>query len=312
MIIALIVVLLILILASFMIGDYFCNIALNPKVSKNYILRNVTEEGKKEEYFNNKNGERWLQEFASRVNIISEDDLKLNGYEVINPMKKSETWVILVHGYMGCAYEMVQYAKQFINMGYNVLLIDLRAHGKSEGKYIGMGWKDRLDLKKWIDKLCFNYPNCNIILYGVSMGAATVMMTSGEKLPNNVKICIEDCGYSSVLREFKLILKILKPYIADYIINVSSFVAKIKAGYSYKDASSIKQVIKSDLPTLFIHGEKDTFVAYEMLDEIYEAANSQKEKLVIKNAGHAECSKINPTLYWNTIKKFIEQNMVIN
>lgn len=310
MIIALLIVLLISVLIFFLIGYYSFNIALNPKVSKKYILRSVTEKDKKEEKKNNEEGEKWLREFAKEVNIVSDDELKLHGYEVENPIKKSDIWVILLHGYMGCAYEMVGFAKYFINMGYNVLLIDLRAHGKSEGKYIGMGWKDKNDLLKWIDRLCFQNENCKIILYGVSMGAATVMMASGEKLPLNVKVCIEDCGYSSVLREFKLILKkTLKLCIADYLINTSSIVARIKAGYSFKEASSIEQIKKASIPILFIHGDKDKFVPFEMLDELYEVANSPKQKLVIKNAGHVESSKINPELYWNTIKSFVKKHI---
>lgn len=193
--------------------------------------------------------------------------------------------------------------------GYNVLLVDLRAHGKSEGKYIGMGWKDRIDILKWIDKLCYDYNKCKIILYGISMGAATVMMTSGEKLPDNVKICIEDCGYSSVFREFKSVLRTIKPCIADFILKASNLVTKIRLGFYYKEASSINQIKKSKLPTLFIHGDKDTFVHFEMLDEIYKEASEPKKKLVIEGAGHVGSSKINSELYWRTIKSFIRENM---
>ena len=70
--------------------------------------------------------------------------------------------------------------------GYSVLLPDLRASGKSEGKYIGMGWLDRADIKRWVEYINNNYPNKKIILYGVSMGAATVMMSAGENLKNVV------------------------------------------------------------------------------------------------------------------------------
>lgn len=274
-------------------------------MSKKYILRSFTEEDKEEEIKDNTEGKKWLKDFALEADIMSFDNLRLHGYRVINPMKKSDIWVILAHGYMGKSCEMVKYAKHFINMGYNVLLVDLRAHGKSEGKYIGMGWKDRLDILKWIDKLCFYYPKCKIILYGVSMGAATMMMTTGEILPKNVKLCIEDCGYSSVEGQFKMMLKVIRPYIADYLLIASSIVAKLKIGYNFKEASSINQIKKSNIPILFIHGDKDKFVPFEMLDELYEEANLPKEKLVIKNARHVESSKINSELYWKTIRNFI-------
>lgn len=307
MLIALLVVLVILILFFFLIGNYFCDIALNPKVSKKYILRSVTNEDKEEERKDNTEGERWLNDFAREIDILSKDNLKLHGYLVLNPMKKSNTWVILAHGYMGRSYEMAKYAKKFIEMGYNTLLVDLRAHGKSEGKYIGMGWKDRLDILKWIERICVDNPDSKIILYGASMGAATMMMTTGEKLPSNVKMCIEDCGYSSVQIQFEMMLKTIKPCIAKYLMTASSFVAKLKVGYNFEEASSIKQIRKANIPILFIHGDKDKFVPFEMLDELYEVANFPKEKLVIKNAGHVESSKINSELYWRTINDFIKK-----
>lgn len=307
MLIALLIILIILILFFFLIGNYFCDIALNPKVSKKYILRSVTNEDKDEERKDNIEGEKWLNDFAREIDIVSEDDLKLHGYLVLNPMKKSNTWVILAHGYMGRAYEMVKYAKKFIEMGYNTLLVDLRAHGKSEGKYIGMGWKDRLDILKWIERICLDIPDSKIIVYGTSMGAATMMMTIGEKLPRNVKMCIEDCGYSSVQRQFEMMLKTIKPCIAKYLMTAASLVAKFKVGYNFDEASCLKQIKQSNIPILFIHGDRDKFVPYEMLDELYEEANLPKEKLVIKNAGHVESSKINPELYWSTIEKFIKK-----
>ena len=309
MLIALLVILVILILFFFLVGNYFCNIALSPKVSKKYILRSVTKEDQEEEKKDNTEGEKWLNEYAREIDILSQDNLRLHGYSVLNPIKKSDIWVILAHGYMGRAYEMVKYAKKFIEMGYNTLLIDLRAHGKSEGKYIGMGWKDRFDILSWINKLCFDNPQCKIILYGTSMGAATMMMTAGEQLPVNVKMCIEDCGYSSVQKQFRMMLKTIKPCIADYLMTASSLVAKLKVGYHFNEASSLKQIQKAHIPILFIHGDKDKFVPYEMLDELYEKANFPKEKLVIKNAGHVESSKINPDLYWSTVSNFIKKNI---
>ena len=307
MLIALLIILVILILFFFLVGNYFCNIALSPKVSKKYILRAVTNEDKEEEKKDNAEGEKWLGDFAIEIDIISQDNLKLHGYQVYNPIKKSDIWVILAHGYMGSSFEMVKYAKKFIELGYNTLLVDLRAHGKSEGKYIGMGWKDRNDILSWINKLCFYNPQCKIILYGTSMGAATMMMTSGEKLPSNVKMCIEDCGYSSVKKQFRMMLNTLKPFIANYLMSAANVISKMKVGYGFEEASCLKQIKNAKIPILFIHGDKDKFVPFEMLDELYETANNPKEKLVISDAGHVESSKINPDLYWSTINKFIKK-----
>ncbi len=295
------------IIVFFIIGNYFFNIALNPNVSKKYIMRSVTQEDINEENTNKKIGERWIKVFAKEEEIISKDNIKLHGYKIVNPIRKSNVWVILVHGYMGSSYEMSGFAKEYINMGYNVFLIDLRAHGKSEGKYIGMGWKDRLDLKEWINKICTDEPECKIILYGVSRGAATVMMTTGEKLPKNVKACIEDCGYSSVYDQFKMMLESIPRFFANFILISSGCVSKIRIGYSYNEASSVKQIKKTNIPILFIHGDKDKFVPYIMLGKLYKAANYPKQRLIIENAGHVESAKINSKLYWRTVRKFINK-----
>ena len=303
--IVLYILLVLFIIITLFTGNYFCNIALNPNVSKKYIIRNVTIEDQQNEIKDNIYGKQWLKEFGEEIDIVSSDNFRLHGYKVENPIKKSNIWVILVHGYMGCSYEMVKYAEKFINLGFNTWLVDLRAHGKSEGKYIGMGWEDKNDLLLWIDRICKEYKNCKIILYGMSMGAATVMMTCGEELPINVKCVVEDCGYSSVSKQFRKMLNSVNPIIAKYILVSANLVCKIKVGYGFKQASCINQIKKSKIPILFIHGEKDTFVPTEMLEEVYEAALVPKEKIIVKDAGHTKSSKMQAQLYWNKVEKFI-------
>ena len=295
-----------LILITFLTGNYFSNMALDPKMSKRYIQRNIIADINSKQMLESKG---WIKEFGTELDIISTDNLRLHGYKVINPIKRTNIWVILVHGYMGCAYELVEISKRFINMGFNVLLIDLRAHGKSEGKYIGMGWKDKDDLIVWINKLCNENKECKIILYGISMGASTVMMASGEELNNNVKVCIEDCGYTSVEDEFKAILKNTNTIIRKYILFSANIVTRIKSGYFFSEASCVKQIRRSNIPTLFIHGEEDTFVPFSMLETIYNSKKGYKEKFTVKNAGHTKCCKIEPKLYWNKVENFIKDHI---
>ncbi|MGL5329631.1 MAG: alpha/beta hydrolase, partial [Peptostreptococcaceae bacterium] len=222
---------------------------------------------------------------------------------------KSNTWVISVHGYTSEAINLSTYAKHFYDMGYNVLLPNLRAHGESEGNYIGMGWDDRLDVIDWINYILANDKDANIILHGVSMGAATVSMVSGEDLPSNVKAIIADCGYTSVWNQFAYQLEDLFGLGEFPIMHVSSLVGQIKAGYSIKEASAIDQVKKSKTPILYIHGDKDDFVPYFMMEELYNATSSEKEMLTIEDAAHAKASAVNPTLYWTTIYDFINNHL---
>lgn len=301
MIIVLIILICIVLITGYITGNFLFELALDPKSSKSAIFSNDDFETKEQMKLENN---KWLEENASDVYIESKK-LRLHSYEV-KAKKESKVWVIAVHGYTDSAYFMVGAAKQFLNYGYNVLMPDLRAHGKSEGKYIGMGWLDRLDLMQWIDYLIATYGNIKIILYGISMGAATVMMASGERLPSNVRAIIEDCGYTSAWEEFAYELKNLfhmPTFPALYNANV---ITKIRARYSLKKASAIKQVAKSKTPTLFIHGDKDKFVPFYMLDKLYEAASCKKEKLVIKNAGHTEAQAIEPERYWRVVRRFIK------
>ena len=204
---------------------------------------------------------------------------------------------------------MSTYAKHYYDNGYNVLIPDLRAHGLSEGNYIGMGWDDRLDIISWINYILNENPNAEIILHGVSMGAATVLMTSGEEIPSNVKAIVADCGYTSVWDEFAYQLDDLFSLPEFPILNVSSIVAKIRAGYFLGEASSLKQVKNSKTPILYIHGDKDDFVPYYMMEELYNATSSEKEMLTIEGAEHAKASEVDPETYWNTVNNFINKYM---
>ena len=139
------------------------------------------------------------------------------------------------------------------------------------------------------------------------MGAATVMMATGENLPSNVKVAIEDCGYTSIWDEFEMQLKLLYNLPTFPALDAASAVCKVRAGYMLEEGSSVEQVKKSKTPTLFIHGDQDRFVPFEMLDVVYESATCEKQKLVIQGATHAQSSAINSQLYWKTINGFIEK-----
>lgn len=251
---------------------------------------------------------KWLAESTEDVYINAEDGLKLHAYKIKNENSVGK-YVIACHGYSGRADDMGRYAQHFYNMGYSVILPDARSHGQSEGNVKYMGWKERLDLLLWIDRILKDEPNAQIVLFGVSMGASTVMMASGEKLPEQVKAIVSDCGYTSAWDEFEYQLKDMFYFPSFPIMNVCSVVTEIRGGYSVKEASASEQVKKSKTPTLFIHGDKDTFVPFFMLDEVYNAASCEKEKLVMKDAGHAMSSTKDAKLYWSTVETFLNKHI---
>lgn len=297
----------IIIISLGLVGNYFYNLALNPNTPKDIVFGTPEEAAAT-------SGQvldvdiSWLLNDSNYTDeyITSQDGLKLHSYHVKN-QSSSNKWVITVHGYTSEGINMSSYAKKYYDNGYNVLIPDLRSHGLSEGDYIGMGWDDRLDIISWINYILNEDPNADIVLHGISMGAATVLMTSGEEIPSNVKVIIADCGYTSVWDEFAYQLDDLFSLPEFPILNVSSIVSKIRAGYFLGEASSIEQVKKSKTPILYIHGDQDDFVPYYMMEKLYNATSSEKEMLTIKGAEHAKASEVDPETYWTTVNNFINK-----
>lgn len=284
---------------SSLVGVLFYNLALNANYSKDIIYAEYNDK-------NLNDAQKWLEEKSNYSDkyIESYDKLQLHSYVVT---QNSNKWAIVVHGYGGSGKLMSDKSKYFYDMGYNVLIPDLRGHGKSEGDYIGMGWKDRLDIISWINFIIKENPNAEIVLHGTSMGAATVLMTSGENLPSNVKAIVADCAYTSAWDEFSYQLETYLKVPSYYILNVTNMVTKLKAGYSLKEASALECVKKATVPILFIHGDKDKFVPYSMMDKLYDATSSPKEKLTIDGGEHANSDLVSPFLYWLTVEDFLNQ-----
>lgn len=158
-----------------------------------------------------------------------------------------------------------------------------------------------------INKIVESDPEAQIVLYGVSMGGATVMMVSGEDLPQNVKAIVEDCGYTSVWDEFSYQLDVLFGLPTFPAKNFASLVTKVRAGWWLEDGNALKQVSKSKTPMFFIHGDKDTFVPYDMLDKVYNAATVEKDILIVEGAEHGGAEFVLGEDYWNTAFGFINK-----
>lgn len=216
--------------------------------------------------------------------------------------------VIVVHGFTNDKEDMKPYAWMFHELGYNVLMPDNMSHGDSEGQIIGYGWNDRLNVIKWAEMLVEQNSDSEITLFGVSMGAATVMMASGEEsLPDQVVNIIEDCGYSSVWDELKYQAKEMYNLPAFPILYEVSAISKIRAGFSYGQASSVNQLKNNTRPVLFIHGSDDTFVPTSMVYKNYQATQGEKELYIVKGAGHAKSFETDSQAYIEKISTFLKK-----
>lgn len=213
---------------------------------------------------------------------------------------------VIVHGYTDNAVRMLPigylYSRQ---LGYNILLPDLHAHGLSEGDAVQMGWLDRLDILQWMDTANRLFgDSTRMVVHGISMGAATTMMVSGETLPPYVKCFVEDCGYTSVWDEFRGELKNQFGLPAFPLLDVASWLCGLKYDWTFREASALEQVKRCALPMLFIHGDADTFVPTWMVHPLYEAKPGLKELWLVPGAAHAVSYRENKEEYTRRVQDF--------
>lgn len=268
--------------------------------------------GQEEQYYLMKDANSecymWLKESSEVVSIQSFDGLKLNAY--YKKQSGSENSVnkktaIFVHGHKAEPREMSYYAKRFFEEGFDILVIGMRGHSWSEGDIIDFGYNSSKDVKSWCEYITKINPESKIVVMGVSMGAATTMIACGNGLPENVICAIEDCGYSSLPKEVASVMKTgfkLRKFPVYYF---ATFYNKLKNGFWFSDVQPEKSLKNSKVPMLFIHGDKDTYVPFWMLEENFSAFSGEKEKLVMEGAIHACNPILNPEKYWNAVDSFL-------
>ncbi|SES93840.1 hypothetical protein SAMN05421676_102161 [Salinibacillus kushneri] len=306
--------LLIILLLIDIIGSiYFYNLAIDRDFPKDFLNGNddlevsgeameVMLEGDWRNWVANQDFDTWKME--------SFDGLTLQGYflEAEEPTNKT---VVFAHGYLGNGSQMGLFGQYYYEeLGYNMFTVDMRGHGKSEGDYIGFGWHDRLDYVDWVNRVVDELgPETEIVLHGVSMGAATVLMASGEELPDNVKAIVADSPYTSVYDLFDYQMKRMFNVPAFPVLPSTSLVTKIRADYSLKEASALKQVKKADVPILYVHGNDDAFVPTEMSKELYENTSSEAELITFNGSSHGEAFVIHKEEYVAKLNEFLNKHM---
>ncbi|MBQ4527492.1 MAG: alpha/beta hydrolase [Clostridia bacterium] len=233
-----------------------------------------------------KNIDRFSKVEFEQVSIVSYDGLKLVGnyYESC----EGAPLFIFFHGYRSSALRDGSGGFWHLTKkGYNVLLVDQRSHGKSDGRTISFGINERRDCISWINYVINRFgKDVKIILMGVSMGASTVLMASEQGLPDNVKGIVADCGYSSPKKIIKSEIKQMKMP-ACILYPLAKLSARIFGGFNLDGADTCMAVSKCSVPILIIHGEGDRFVPYYMAKEIVDACRCDVTFLSVPNAGHA-------------------------
>lgn len=288
---------------------FFYNLAVK-KGPKPFLENNTDLEVSDEtmDRFLNGNWIDWVdaQPFE-QLSLTSRDGLELSGYYL--PAKEpTDKLVILTHGYLGNALQMGLFGEYYYEeLGYSLFMPDARGHGKSAGEYYGFGWHDRLDLIDWTKLFIENFgAETEVVYHGLSMGAATVLMASGEgELPKQVKAIVADSPYQSVYGLFAYQMRRMFYLPAFPLLDSTSLLTKMKAGYSFREANSLHSVEKTTVPIFYIHGESDTFVPTEMTRELVDATRSETESLFVPSANHGESFVLAEEAYKQTLNSFL-------
>lgn len=241
------------------------------------------------------------------------DGLKLHAtyFPALDQGANKKKVVICFHGYTSQGMsDYIGLSGYYLRKGYAMLLPDARAHGESEGEYIGFGCLDRKDALVWINWVIQELgDDVEIALHGTSMGGATVLMASGLELPPQVRGIVSDCAFTSPKEVFTHVLHNMYHLPAFPAIPGADILNKRLAGYGMDECNAKREVAKAKVPILFIHGTRDTFVPYRMCHEIYDCCASPKKMLVVEGAAHAESYYKDTEKYEQALDEFFEEIM---
>jgi hypothetical protein len=237
--------------------------------------------------------------------LTAEDGTRL--FARIYPVTASGKWAVVVHGYGGEGTLMLYAAKRFYERGYNILLPDLRSHGKSEGKYIGWGLNDSLDILDWCDFITKKNPNARIALYGVSMGGAAVLMSAGENKVSNIKCVVSDCAYTSLNDVLRYRIRRMLHLPPCLVMCVLVPFCRLYAGLKIGDVSVTNAVKKCKVPIMLCHGDRDRFVPTDNVLELYAIAKPPKKLVLTHGAGHGVSAFVGGERYWSRVFEFTEK-----
>ena len=239
------------------------------------------------------------------MSIVTPDGLTLRGrYYECNPGGIIE---ILFHGYRGNSErDMSGGVERCFALGRNALIVDHRGAGQSDGHVTTFGIRERWDCLLWVERVIERFgPNTKIILTGISMGAATVMMAAGEKLPENVICVLADCGYSSPREIIRKVIRDLKlPMMLYPFIRLGGI---LFGRFDLEETSPIEAVQKCRVPLILIHGEADGFVPCEMSRLVYEACVSPKKIVTVPGAGHGLSFPVDKEGYLKALADFQQE-----
>lgn len=226
-------------------------------------------------------------------------------YEIINE-NSSDKWAVLVHGYANVPRGISHIAKNYYEHGYNILMPCLHGQGDDKHKYVSMGYYDKFVVRHWCEYITKKNPAATIALHGVSMGGATVLLSTGESLPENVKFCVSDCAYATSKGVFDGFMRSFAFFMTDPILSAVNLISKVRKNFDFDKCRPVDAVKKSHTPTLFIHGEEDHFVSFDNMKVLFDTCKAEKDSVSIPGAPHSICCLVDSEKYWQKVWSFEE------
>lgn len=253
--------------------------------------------------------DRWLKSHNARdVYTQSKDGIQLHGLWI--PAENSRGTVLMAHGYRSTMLLDFHLAFElFHQLGMSILVPEQRTHGKSGGRFITFGVKESCDMEQWIRFCNRKLTTQSIILYGISMGASTMLYLADRKLPENVKGIIADCGFTSPKDIISSVYKRVLHLPAAPSVWVAGLFARIFAGFRFTQCDTRKSLGNSHLPVLLIHGEADGFVPCEMSVQAYAACTGKKQLMIVPNAEHGLSFLADGFQYTAAVIDFLKENI---
>lgn len=298
-------------LGSFGVANILFNKIIPRQDGVKVNMKEMADADKWEEY---KKGiaprkEYLMSYLAEHITVKAKDGITLHGDYF--PVEGSKKIAVCFHGYTSANMANASFASFLHKQGISCLLVDNRAHGQSEGKYIGFGVLDRFDCISWLNYVNERFgEDTEIILYGVSMGGSTILMAAGlPDFPKNVKGIIADCAFTSPYDVFCHVLK--RDYkIPEFpVMGINDKLCRKRAGYGFKDCTTLETLKNTNCPVLFIHGKEDNFVPVWMSEKNYEICSSDKMLILVPNAGHGASYYENTELYETAATEFLNKHL---
>lgn len=253
---------------------------------------------------------RWIRDHhAQDVWVSGDDGLGLHGQWI--PAENAVGTILLFHGYRSCPQADFSLVLDFYHrLGFHLLLADQRSHGKSQGKYITFGVRESEDVRCWLRWHRETQGEGDVYLAGMSMGATTVLMASGEELPENVRGVIADCGFTSPwdiqCREAR---KQLPAFLVRPLVWCSGLYARHLAHFGLKEKSTVEAVKKCRVPLLLIHGAGDRFVPCAMSRAAYDACPGEKTLILVEGAGHGQSYVVDRPRCQSALENFLTEHL---